>query len=198
MTEYRLSTPVSEEDIRTLRAGDTLYLSGTMITARDEAHHRALEFAARGEAIPVEFRGKVVYHCGPLVRKEDGRWSVVSAGPTTSTRLELFEDRFIEEFQPRVVVGKGGMGPRTTQAMEKFGCVYGSFTGGAGALAAKSIKNVADVLWLDLGVPEALWVLDVEGFGPLSVTIDSHGRNLYLEVSEQVRRRKEAILERLS
>jgi len=198
MTEYHLSTPISEADIRKLRAGDTLYVTGTMITARDEAHHRALEFAARGEALPLEFRGNVLYHCGPLVRKEDEGWGIVSAGPTTSTRLELFEDKFIEEFRPRVVVGKGGMGPRTTEAMRELGCVYGSFTGGAGALAAKSIQAVRDVFWLDLGVPEALWMLRIDGFGPLSVTIDSHGKNLYQEVSDEVRRRKEAILEKLA
>ncbi|RLI12173.1 hypothetical protein DRO33_02965, partial [Candidatus Bathyarchaeota archaeon] len=141
--------------------------------------------------------GAVLYHCGPVVRKVGERWEVVAAGPTTSTRMEMFEADFIRAFGVRVVVGKGGMGAKTTEACREFGAVYAAFTGGCGALAAKAMKRVVRVEWLDLGIPEALWVLEVEDFGPLVVAIDTHGNNLYEEVKRAVEDKKAKIYERL-
>lgn len=189
MAVYRFRTPISEEEIRKLKVGDIIYVSGTMVTARDQAHRRALEYYKQGKKLPVDLEGGVVYHCGPVVRKVDDKWEVVAAGPTTSTRMELFEDEFIKTFKVRVVVGKGGMGERTTKAMKEFGAVYAAFTGGAAVLAAKGIKRVVGVEWLDLGTPEALWILEVEDFGPLTVAIDSHGNNMYLSVMEEVKKK---------
>lgn len=121
----------------------------------------------------------------------------MAAGPTTSTRMDIFEDEFIKNFKVRVVIGKGGMGKRTTDAMAKYGALYGAFTGGAAILAAKAIKNVRGVEWLDLGTPEALWIFEVEDFGPLTVAIDSHGNNLFMDVAKAVEENRKKIYEKL-
>jgi tartrate/fumarate subfamily iron-sulfur-dependent hydro-lyase beta chain len=132
------------------------------------------------------------------VKKEGDKWVVVAAGPTTSTRMDQFEDEFIGAFKVRVVIGKGGMGKRTTDAMQKYGAVYGAFTGGAGVLAAKAIKNVKMVEWLqELGMPEALWVFEVEEFGPLSIAIDSHGNNVFEDVKKKAEESRMKIYEKL-
>jgi fumarate hydratase subunit beta len=197
MTVYKLKTPISEEEIRKLRVNDVIYISGSLVTARDQAHRRALEFYKQGKPLPISLEGLAVFHCGPLVRKENDKWVIVSAGPTTSIRMEVFEDEFIEKFKVRVIIGKGGMGARTTEAMKKYGAIYGAFTGGAGVLAAQAISKVQRVEWFDLGMPEALWILEVEEFGPLTVAIDSHGNNLFAEVDKRVETNKQDIYRRL-
>ena len=191
MAEYKVKLPISEEEVRRFRVGDILYVSGIIVTARDEAHRRALEGLEKGEKLPIDLKGLAVYHCGPVVVKKDETWEIIAAGPTTSTRMEALEADFIEKTGVRIVIGKGGMGAKTAEAAKKFGAVYAVFTGGAAVLAAKAIKKVVDVHWLDLGVPEALWVLEVEDFGPLTVTIDSTGRNLYDELLAEAKRRIE-------
>ncbi|MGD9131273.1 MAG: FumA C-terminus/TtdB family hydratase beta subunit [Candidatus Bathyarchaeota archaeon] len=186
MAVFKLTTPLSEEDVRKLKVNDVLYLSGTTITARDAAHKKILELSQQGKPIPVDLEGLAVFHCGPIMKKENGKWVVVAAGPTTSSRMEQFEDTLIRDFGVHVVIGKGGMGKRTADAMQKYGAVYGAFTGGAGALAAKGVKSVKAVEWLqDLGMPEAIWVFEVEEFGPLTIAIDSHGNNLFEEVGRK-------------
>ena len=197
MPTYYLKTPISEEDIRKLRAGDIVYVSGIMVTARDAAHRRMLEYLKEGKPLPVDLRGGVLYHCGPVVRKKNGEWEVVAAGPTTSARMELYEATVIEKFDVRIVVGKGGMGSKTAEACKKYGAVYTIFTGGAAVLAANAIKRVIKVEWLDLGIPEALWVFEVENFGPLLVTIDSTGKNLIEEVIEGALKKRDEILAKL-
>lgn len=197
MAIYKFKTPISEEDARKLKVNDVLYVTGTIVTARDQAHRRALEFFKQGKPLPVNLEGLAVFHCGPVVSKEGDKWKAVAAGPTTSTRMDLFEDEFIKNFKVRVVIGKGGMGKRTTDAMAKYGAVYGAFTGGAAILAAKAIKNVKSVEWLDLGTPEALWVFEVEEFGPLTVAIDSHGNNIFMDVAKTVEANKAKIYEKL-
>ena len=194
--EYHLETPIGEEETRKLRVGDVFYITGTIITARDEAHLKALELHEKGEKTPIDFKGKGIFHCGPIMRKVDGEWTVVAAGPTTSARMENFQDGFIKAFKPSTIIGKGGMGDRTSEACQKYGCIYGAFTGGAALLAAQGIKRVKDVFWLDeLGMPECLWVYEVENFGPMIVTIDTHGGNLTKQVGDKVQERLENILE---
>ncbi len=197
MAVYKLKTPISEEDVRKLKVNDVIYITGTMITARDSAHKRALGLFEEGKEMPINLQGLAVFHCGPIVKKEDDKWTVVAAGPTTSTRMDLFEDEFIKAFEVRVVIGKGGMGRRTAEGMKKYGAVYGAFTGGAAVLAAKAIKNVKGVEWFDLGMPEALWILDVEDFGPLIVAIDAHGNNVFEDVRKEVEENRQKIYERL-
>ncbi len=197
MTTYKLTTPISEKDVRKLEVNDTLFISGTMITARDAAHRRALEFHKEGKKLPIDLQGLAVFHCGPIVKKEDDKWIIVAAGPTTSTRMDMFEDELIKNFKVRVVIGKGGMGKRTTDAMKKYGAVYGAFTGGAAVLAAKAVKNVRTVEWYDLGMPEAMWILEVEDFGPLTVAIDAHGNNLFENIMKSVEESRHNIYEKL-
>lgn len=197
MTVYHLKTPISEEEIRKLKVNDVLYVTGTIVTARDQAHKRAIEYFKQGKPLPINLEGLAVFHCGPVVSKEGDKWIAVAAGPTTSTRMDVFEDEFIKNFKVRVVIGKGGMGRKTTDAMAKQGAVYGAFTGGAAILAAKAIKNVKGVEWLDLGTPEALWIFQVEDFGPLAVAIDSHGGNLFMDVAKKVEENKQKIYEKL-
>lgn len=197
MAVYKFETPVSEEEIRKLRVNDVLYVSGTMFTARDQAHKRALEYFKQGKPLPLSLEGLAVFHCGPIVKKKEDRWTIVAAGPTTSTRMEIFEDEFIKNFKVRVIIGKGGMGKRTTEAMAKYGAVYGAFTGGAAILAAKAIKSVKNVEWLDLGMPEAMWILEVEEFGPLAIAIDCHGNNLFEDIKRKVEENKQKIYQKL-
>jgi fumarate hydratase subunit beta len=186
--EYRLNLPVSEEEILKIKAGDVIYITGTIVTARDEAHKKAIELYDEGKELPVDFSKVAVFHCGPIVKKEGDEWKVVAAGPTTSSRMELFEYDFIKRFGTRIIIGKGGMGNKTAKACKEFKAIYAAFTGGAAVLAANAIKKVRDVYWLDeLGMPEALWVFEVEDFGPLTVTIDAHGRNLTEEVKQKAR-----------
>ncbi|GAB4308660.1 MAG: FumA C-terminus/TtdB family hydratase beta subunit [Candidatus Bipolaricaulota bacterium] len=191
--ERVLTTPISEKEARALNAGDVIYVSGTMFTARDEAHRMMLE---RGSPLPVE--GLALFHCGPVAREADEGWEIVAAGPTTSARMELFEADFLRRFKTRVIVGKGGMGERTLAALGEMGAVYTHFTGGAGALAAKAVKRVTAVHWLEeLGMPEAIWVMEVEKFGPLVVTMDSHGKSLYKDLSVTVGKNMDAIRARI-
>ena len=197
MAVYKFKTPISEEEIRKLKVNDVLYVSGTMFTARDQAHKRALEYFKQGKPLPLSLEGLAVFHCGPIVKKKEERWTIVAAGPTTSTRMEIFEDEFIKNFKVKVVIGKGGMGKRTTEAMAKYGAVYGAFTGGAAILAAKAIKSVKNVEWLDLGMPEAMWILEVEEFGPLAIAIDSHGNNLFEDVKRKVEENKQRVYQKL-
>lgn len=197
MAVYKFKTPISEEEIRKLKVNDVLYVTGTIVTARDQAHRRALEYFKQGKPLPINLEGLAVFHCGPVVSKEGEKWIAVAAGPTTSTRMDIFEDEFIKNFKVRVVIGKGGMGKKTTDAMAKYGAVYGAFTGGAAILAARAIKNVKNVEWLDLGTPEAMWIFEVEEFGPLAVAIDSHGNNIFMDVQKKVEENKQKIYEKL-
>jgi len=198
VSEYHLSTPLTDDVLKKLKIGDIVYISGIMVTARDEAHETALELLEKGEKLPIDLKGLVLYHCGPVAIKKDNKWQIVAAGPTTSMRMESVEHEFIEKTGIKMVVGKGGMGKKTAEAMKKFNAVYAVFTGGAGALAAEKIKEVKDVYWLDkLGVPEAMWVFKVEEFGPLIITIDTEGNNYYEirlnEVAQNGERVKEAL-----
>jgi len=197
MAVYNLKAPLTEEEVRKLRVGDIVYLSGIVVTARDEAHHRILEYIKEGKPLPVDLRGGAIYHCGPVVRKTDEGWEVVAAGPTTSTRMEIFEAEVIEKTGVRMIIGKGGMKEKTAEVCKKYGAVYVTFTGGAAILAAKAIKRVLGVEWLDLGIPEALWIFEVENFGPLTVTIDSTGRNYTEEVINNAKKKREVVLKKL-
>lgn len=183
----RLRTPLSENDVRALKAGETIYVDGVVYTGRDEVHIHALEYHEKGKKPPVEFKGAAVYHCGPIMKKEGDKWVAVAAGPTTSSRMNSLEPKFIETFGPGAIIGKGGMSQPTVDAMKKHGCVYLAFTGGAAVLAAKGIKSVSGVEWFELGMPEAIWILNCDNFGPLTVAIDAHGNSLYSDVGATIK-----------
>jgi fumarate hydratase subunit beta len=169
-----LKTPIMEKEVRRLKVGDVVYITGEIATARDRAHKRALEV----KKSPVDFN--CVYHCGPLA-KENKAWKVLSCGPTTSSRVEGYVKDFIERFNTKAMIGKGGFGKGILSTLEKKACVYLSFTGGCGVLAAKGVNKVKEVHWQDLGIAEAVWVLEVERFGPMIVAMDCHKRSLYLQ-----------------
>jgi fumarate hydratase subunit beta len=184
--EKKINLPTDEKRVKELKLGDIVYLNGIIYTARDEAHLHALELYEKKEKLPVDFKGSAVFHCGPIMRKKETTWEVVVAGPTTSTRMNKLEPKFIEFFRPSFIIGKGGMSKEVKDAMQKLSCAYLSLTGGAAVLAAKGIAKVLDVHWYELGMPEALWVLEAKKFGPLIVAIDAHGNSLYENVNKEV------------
>src|SRR5512137_1370508 len=183
----RLKTRLAEKDVRDLKLGETIYLDGVILTGRDEVHIHALEYLEKGKKVPVEFKGSALFHCGPIMRKTGEKWEVVAAGPTTSSRMNSLEPQFIEKFRPGAIIGKGGMSQPTVDAMKKFGAVYLAITGGAAVLAAKGVKSVEGVEWFELGMPEAIWILNAENFGPLTVAIDANGNSLYANVNAKVK-----------
>jgi len=177
----KFKTPLSNEDVRGLKTGDRILLSGTVVTARDRAH----KYLAEGGEVPFDLN--VIYHCGPVIKGE----KVVSAGPTTSLRQEPYEPGVIRKFSVRAIIGKGGMGEKTVEAMKEAGCVYLSAVGGAGALMAEKVKRIASVHKLrEFGAAEAFWVLEVEEM-PLTVTIDASGRSIYKDVEAESKHRLE-------
>ena len=179
-----LTLPVDEQQIRNYRVGSNLELSGRMITGRDAAHKWLLE-EFREEVAPY-LEGSVIYHCGPVVRQHpDGTWEFVAAGPTTSIREEPYQADVIGRYGLRGVIGKGGMGARTLAGLAEHGAVYLHAVGGAAQVLARAIPRVERVFMLkEFGVPEALWVIEVDRF-PVMVTMDSHGGSLHDEVEER-------------
>ncbi len=196
MRKYFLRTPLREDDVRRLRVGDKVYLSGRLFTLRDRGARKLIELLSSGGRPLVDLEGAAVYHAGPLARRCGGSWEVISAGPTTSTRMERYDPELIA-CGVKAIIGKGRLLEGTRKACRKHGATYMIYPGGCGALAAKSIKRVVSAHWLELGIPEAIWVLEVEDFGPLYVAIDSEGRDLYLEREESVSKAREKVLEEL-
>ncbi len=187
----RIDLPASEDDVRKLKVGDEVLLTGRIMTARDMAHKYIVESKPR--YLHDVLNGSVIYHCGPVVKQARGKYEIVAAGPTTSIREEPYQGEVIALYKVRGVIGKGGMGPRTVQALQKYGAVYFSATGGLAAVLADAVKSVENVYMLEeFGVPEAMWVLNVEDL-PVVVTMDSHGRSLHKGILEQSR----AVFEKL-
>lgn len=177
----RLEAPFTEEKIRSLKVGDMVEITGIVFTGRDAVH----KWLHEGNAPPVSFRDGIIYHCGPVVMKKGAKWVVTAAGPTTSSREEPYQAGIIERHGVRAVIGKGGMGEKTRQACQKFGCVYLHAVGGAAQVLAESIKEVRNVYGLEqFGSPEAIWELRVENF-PVVVTIDAHGGSLHKEIEAE-------------
>lgn len=176
--EIRLTTPISEEDIRSLRVGDVVILSGEMHTGRDALHKYLMDHDA-----PVDLNGAVIYHCGPVMLKDDEGWHVKAAGPTTSIREEPYQGDIIKKFGIRAVIGKGGMGPKTLKALGEHGGVYLNAIGGAAQYYAECIKKVNAVDFMEFGIPEAMWHLQVDGFAAI-VTMDAHGNSLHADVEK--------------
>jgi fumarate hydratase class I len=176
-----LKTPCDEGLIRSLKVGDSVEITGTLFTGRDAVH----KYLHEGGKLPpgVNLRDGVLYHCGPVVIKdEQGRWQVTAAGPTTSIREEPYQGQIIKEFGLRGVIGKGGMGERTLAACKEYGCVYLHAIGGAAQVLAECIKSVRNVYLLEkFGAPEAIWELEVERF-PVVVTMDANGNSLHKAV----------------
>lgn len=183
-----LNAPLSDRDVRSLKLGETVYINGPVITGRDDVHIRALEYLDEGKEVPECLRGAVIYHCGPIMKKNGDRWTVVAAGPTTSARMNSLEPRFIREFGIKAIIGKGGMDRATAEAMKKEGCVYFAAVGGAAVSLAEGLSQVVGCEWEDLGMPEALWKFSAVRLGPLTVAMDADGNSLYEKVRQNIKR----------
>ncbi|MGA9119478.1 MAG: fumarate hydratase [Bacteroidota bacterium] len=176
--ELALTLPLSETQVRQLKVGDVVLLSGPMHTGRDALHHYL-----QSHDSPVDLKGGVIYHCGPVALKEGEKWTIKAAGPTTSSREEPYQAEVIRKFGVRAVIGKGGMGLKTLAALKEHGAVYLNAIGGAAQYYSKCITSVEGVDLLELGVPEAMWHILVKDF-PAIVTMDAHGNSLHAEVDK--------------
>ncbi|RMF43078.1 MAG: fumarate hydrolyase [Anaerolineae bacterium] len=201
-----LTLPISDETIRSLHVGETVALSGVMMTGRDAVHKWMIDTFIKKTRQPTEddlkvyeaikplLDGGVIYHCGPVVAGVDtGNYRFVAAGPTTSIREEPYQGDVMRHFNLKGVIGKGGMGPKTLQACQEVPAVYFHAVGGAASLIAQSVKRVITVHKLDFGVPEAMWVIEVEKF-PVVVTMDAHGQSLHVKVQEKAQHVLETLL----
>ncbi len=181
--EVVLRAPIDEATIRSLKVGDVVLVSGPMFTGRDAVHSYLMK-----NQPPVDLRGGVLYHCGPVVRKDGDTWTVTAAGPTTSMREEPYQAEIIGRYGIRAVIGKGGMGARTLAGLKEHGAVYLNAIGGAAQFYARCITQVDDVSLLELGTPEAMWHLQVHEF-PAIVTMDASGNSLHQVVESESGRR---------
>lgn len=173
-----LEAPFTEPKLRALKVGDMVEITGLIYTGRDAVH----KYLFDGGKPPVDLTNSIIYHCGPVVVKEKGRWVVKAAGPTTSAREEPYQGPLMEQYKIRGVIGKGGMGPKTLAACQKVGGVYLHAIGGAAQVLAERVVAVEGVHLLEeFGSPEAVWEFRVDRF-PAVVTMDAHGRSLHAEV----------------
>ena len=176
-----LKTPIQQADITRLKVGDEVSITGVLFTGRDAVH----KYLHEGGQLPsgVNLKGGILYHCGPVVIKDEvGKWKCVAAGPTTSIREEPYQWQVIRDLGLRGVIGKGGMGDKTLEACKQYGCVYLHAIGGAAQVLAQCVLRVPNVYLMDkFGAPEAIWEFEVAGF-PAVVTMDAHGNSLHKEV----------------
>jgi fumarate hydratase class I len=185
--EVALEAPLTEDQMRSLKVGDVVLISGRMFTGRDAVHSYLMKHEP-----PVDLRGSVLYHCGPVVVKEGEGWRVTAAGPTTSIREEPYQGEVIKRYGVRAVIGEGGMGAKTLAALKEHGAVYLNAIGGAAQFYAKSITGVDGVSLLEFGTPEAMWHLAVDSF-PAIVTMDAHGNSLHKDIEQESGKQLEAM-----
>ena len=190
-----LTTPVSAEDLKDIHIGDVVYLNGDLTTCRDVAHRRLVE---EGRPLPVDVKDAAIFHAGPIIRPlENDKFEMVSVGPTTSMRMEKFEYEFTQHTGVRVIVGKGGMGPNTERACKEFGAIHCVFPAGCAVVAATEVQRIVEHHWDELGMPETLWCCKVKEFGPLIVSIDANGDNLFEKNKVDFNKKKDAAIEEI-
>ena len=195
MEKKVLTTPIQPEDLADINVGDVIYLTGYLTTCRDVAHRRVIE---EGRKLPVDVKNGAILHAGPIIRKRgEGKYEMVTVGPTTSMRMEKFEEAFIAETGVRLIIGKGGMKDGTMRGCRDHKALHCVFPAGCAVVAATCVEEIVDANWLDLGMPETLWTCKVKEFGPLIVSIDSHGRNLFEENKVIFNERKEKACEEI-
>ena len=188
-----LITPISEEDLKDIKIGDIVYLTGSLTTCRDVAHRRLVE---GHRELPVDVRNNAIFHAGPIIRPlENDKFEMVSVGPTTSMRMEKFEKEFVEQTGVKVIIGKGGMGPNTEYACKNYKAIHCVFPAGNAVVAATEVEEIVKAEWRDLGMPETLWNCRVKEFGPLIVSIDTQGNNLFEKNKIIFNERKDKALE---
>ncbi|MBN1333787.1 MAG: fumarate hydratase C-terminal domain-containing protein [Synergistales bacterium] len=193
MAEKLLSIPLKEEEIRDLHVGDVVYLKGPIFTSRDMGHFTIKQNLEEGKELPVNFEGSAVFHAGPVVKKkDDGTYDLVVIGPTTSIRMEPYY-KMMADLGVRAIIGKGGLAEGSLKQFKETGQVYLQAAPGCAVVLADGIADIENVFWLDLGVPEALWVLNATKFGPLVVGMDSHGLSVYQELKEKAEKRNKEL-----
>jgi L(+)-tartrate dehydratase beta subunit len=185
MALYRLKTPLSEQDVRQLRAGDSVLLDGLVFGIRDATLIHIFDY---GEKPPVDLSGHVLLHTAPNVRRVGDRYEPVCIGTTTSTRMDRFTGGLLTEYGVRGIIGKGGLYEESTRLLQQHGGVYLAVVGGAAAVETVQIEEIEAVYYEELN-PECLWQFRVKEFGPLTVAIDSHGNNLYFDVKAAAKER---------
>ncbi|MHB8619008.1 MAG: FumA C-terminus/TtdB family hydratase beta subunit [Chloroflexota bacterium] len=191
--DYHLGTPLNEALVRQLRAGDRVYLDGTVFGIRDATHIRIFD---EGVAPPVSLAGAALLHTAPNVRKVgEGRYEPVCIGTTTSTRMDRFTEGLLRDHGVRAIIGKGGLSQASTELLASYGGCYLAIVGGAASVETLQIEEIERVYWEDL-MPECLWQFRVRDFGPLTVAIDAHGANSFLDVKAEAKQRMAAILDR--
>ena len=191
-----LITPVSTEDLKDIKVGDIVYLDGSMTTCRDVAHRRQVE---EGRELPVDVRNNAIFHAGPIIRPlENDKFEMVSVGPTTSMRMEKFEYEFVKQTGVKVIIGKGGMKENTERACKEFSAIHCVFPAGNAVVAATEVEEIVRAEWRDLGMPETLWNCRVKEFGPLIVSIDTEGNNMFEKNKVTFNKRKDAVYEKIS
>jgi fumarate hydratase subunit beta len=191
MKSVNLVTPIAREEVTKLDAGDVVYISGVVYTARDMAHLRLKRLLANKESLPEDFEGGVIFHAGPVVKKDDGSWRIWVIGPTTSARMEPYAD-MVGKLGVRAIVGKGGMGESTIKSLAEYGGVYLLAAPGCGVVHSRAVKKVLRVHWLEeMGVPEAIWVMEVSNWGPLVVGMDTHGQSIFKDIAQKATALKE-------
>lgn len=194
--EVNLKTPVSRDEIRGLEVGDIVYINGVVFTARDLAHGRIVKYLENGEELVEDLEGGALFHAGPVVRRKDGDWEVVAIGPTSSIRMEPFSEIILGRLGVKILIGKGGMGDGTLSALKRYYGIYLLSPPGCAAIQGRALRRVLRVHWLDLGIPEALWVLEAEGWGPLIIGMDSKGESIFKRVRERALRRISDLFEK--
>ncbi len=185
--EVVLEAPLTTEQMRSLKVGDVVLIRGEMYTGRDAVHAHLMK-----NPPPVDLNGAVLYHCGPVMLQEGGKWVVKAAGPTTSIREEPYQADVLRKYGVKAVIGKGGMGPKTLAALKETGAVYLNGIGGAAQFYARTIKEVLDVHLMEFGIPEAMWKLRVHDFAAI-VTMDAHGNSLHADVQQATLKELEAL-----
>lgn len=192
MSKKILTTPIGAEDLADIKIGDVIYLTGHIVTCRDVSHRRVVQ---EGRELPLDIRGGAILHAGPIIRKAGEKsFEMVSVGPTTSMRMEKFEREFIAKTGVRLIVGKGGMGEGTMSGCKEFGAIHCVFPAGCAVVAATQVEEIESADWTELGMPETLWKCRVKEFGPLIVSIDAHGNNLFEQNKVKFNEKKDAAL----
>lgn len=197
MNELHLTSPLTTERIREVKVNDVLYLSGPLFTARDMAHLRIRDLLGRNQPLPVDFQGAAVFHAGPGVKKTADGYKVVLIGPTTSTRMGAYSE-MMGKLGVKILAGKAGVADDSLGPFQKYGMVYLQTAPGCGSLHAQAVKAVKNVYWQDLGMPEAIWALEVSNWGPLIVAMDSHGNSIYRDIREAGRKKVDALLQKMA
>jgi tartrate/fumarate subfamily iron-sulfur-dependent hydro-lyase beta chain len=193
MAERILNVPLSEEEIRSLKVGDVVYLKGPIFTSRDMGHFTIKKYLEEGKPLPVDFEGSAIFHAGPVVKKKaDGSYELVVIGPTTSIRMEPYH-KMVADLGVRAIIGKGGLAEGSLKQFAESGQVYLQAAPGCAVVLADGISSIKDVFWLELGVPEALWVLDAVKFGPLVVGMDAHGVSVYADLKLKAEQRNKEL-----